>query len=136
MLQHQKRSIPLWVYEHRGCRAQISSLLSKLQDIPECNRLPDYLARSIEVNPLDYHTGVTSPSVTPYFGRRFDLALKKKADLTKVYRLFRKADDCFGSEKDTKLCQAVAHEIDVQVGRHYRELEFVNKAPYEWTDLS
>jgi hypothetical protein len=48
---------------------------------------------------------------------------------------FLHAEKGLKPDADLKLYQALAHEIDIQVGRHYRELEFEKAVPYEWEDI-
>lgn len=63
------RGIPLWVLEHQRRQKGISTLLACLRDSPEGNTLTGDMENRIELNCLDYETGLTHPSVAPYFGR-------------------------------------------------------------------
>jgi hypothetical protein len=89
----------------------------------------------VEINCLDYETGLTHPSATPYFGRQDHLGLLEKPTLMKTRSRFLHAEKNSDSEKDHKLLQALAHEIDIQLGSHYRELEVQKAVPYEWEDI-
>lgn len=137
MLRLRKRQAPLWVVQHQQRRDEISILLAYLQEAIKGDTISgENVEDCIELNPLDYDTGVTSSSVTPYFGRRLDLRLPRKANLVKTQNQFRKAEKFIQSKRDIQLSQALAHEIDIQIGRHYRELEFAKRVPYEWMDLA
>ena len=132
----RSRGVPLWKHEHQKRQKDISTLLKYLQDAPgDVITQDDQLESTVELNPLDYTTGITKPSVIPFFGRRHDLRLPQKANLAKIQRRLRQAEPLRQSEKDIKLREALALELNLQVGRHYRQLEGSNKAPYEWTDL-
>ncbi|KAJ5403224.1 hypothetical protein N7509_003095 [Penicillium cosmopolitanum] len=127
--------VPLWVLEHQRRQKDISTLLACLRDSPDGNTITGDMENRVELNCLDYETGLTHPSVTPYFGRRDHLGLLEKPTLMKTRSRFLHAEKDRDSEKDLKLLQALAHEIDIQLGRHYRELEVQNAAPYEWEDI-
>ncbi|CAI7588389.1 unnamed protein product [Penicillium manginii] len=127
--------VPLWVLEHERRQRDMSTLLASLKDSPKGNTITYDMENRIELNYLDLETGLTHPSVTPYFRRRDHLGLLGKPTLMKTRSRFLHAEKGLKPDADLKLYQALAHEIDIQVGRHYRELEFEKAVPYEWEDI-
>lgn len=139
MTLFERRVVTLWVLEHQKRKRDISTLLAFLAISPDGDIISEEeMEDCIEVFPLDYDTGSTtstSSMMTSYFGRRVDLRLPGDSKLIKAQSRLHEAEGLTQSTKDIKLCLAVAHEIDFQIGRHYRELEYAHKPPYDWKNL-